>query len=106
MISEKLNLWFCDNVVGQPWQFFLLILPLVGAFLYGRERKKAFLRSRPYRNAPTNGRINRKNCQGCPTTLSQNHRFNFSLIMFLTYFYFYRGNDVAPIRNSSTAAAH
>jgi hypothetical protein len=26
--------------------------------------------------------------------------------MFLTYFYFYLGSDVAPIRNSSTAAAH
>jgi hypothetical protein len=40
MVSEKLNLWFCDNVVGQPWQFFLLILPLVGAFLYGRQKHK------------------------------------------------------------------
>jgi len=41
MVDEKLNLWYCDNFVAQPWQFFLLILPLVGAFLYGREKKKA-----------------------------------------------------------------
>ncbi|PPD43026.1 MAG: hypothetical protein CTY15_10995 [Methylocystis sp.] len=40
MVDEKLNLWYCDNFVGQPWLFFLLILPLVGAFLYGREQKK------------------------------------------------------------------
>ena len=40
MVSEKLNLWYCDNFVAQPWQFFLLILPLVGAFLYGRDQKK------------------------------------------------------------------
>ncbi len=41
MVDEKLNLWYCDNFVAQPWQFFLLILPLVGAFLYGREKRKA-----------------------------------------------------------------
>ncbi len=40
MVDEKLNLWYCDNFVAQPWQFFFLILPLVGAFLYGREQKK------------------------------------------------------------------
>jgi hypothetical protein len=40
MVSESLNLWYCDTFVAQPWQFFLLILPLVGAFLYGREKKK------------------------------------------------------------------
>ena len=40
MISEKMNLWFCDNFVAQPWQFFLLIVPLVGAFLYGRGKQK------------------------------------------------------------------
>jgi hypothetical protein len=40
MVDEKLNLWYCDNFVSQPWQFFFLILPLVGAFLYGRGQKK------------------------------------------------------------------
>ena len=40
MVSEKLNLWYCDTFVTQPWQFFFLLLPLVGAFLYGREQKK------------------------------------------------------------------
>lgn len=40
MVSEKLNLWYCDTFVSQPWQFFFLLLPLIGAFLYGREQKK------------------------------------------------------------------
>ncbi|WP_442753577.1 hypothetical protein ACNHKD_11245 [Methylocystis sp. JAN1] len=40
MVDEKLNLWYCDTFVSQPWQFFFLLLPLVGAFLYGREQKK------------------------------------------------------------------
>jgi hypothetical protein len=40
MVSEKFNLWYCDTFVTQPWQFFFLLLPLVGAFLYGREKKK------------------------------------------------------------------
>jgi FtsH-binding integral membrane protein len=40
MINEKLNLWYCDNFVQQPWQFFLLIVPLVGAYFYGREKHK------------------------------------------------------------------
>ncbi len=40
MDSEKLALWYCDSVVASPWQFALLILPLVGAFLYGRQKYK------------------------------------------------------------------
>lgn len=40
MVSEKLNLWYCDTFVTQPWQFFFLVLPLAGAFLYGRDQKK------------------------------------------------------------------
>lgn len=40
MVSEKWNLWYCDTFVAQPWQFFFLILPLIGAFLYGRDQKK------------------------------------------------------------------
>ena len=40
MVSEKLNLWYCDTFVAQPWQFFFLILPLIGAFLYGRGKQK------------------------------------------------------------------
>ncbi len=40
MVSEKLNLWYCDTFVSQPWQFFFLALPLIGAFLYGRDKKK------------------------------------------------------------------
>lgn len=38
MVSEKLNLWYCDTFVAVPWQFFFLILPLFGAFLYGQEK--------------------------------------------------------------------
>lgn len=43
MVSEKLNLWYCDTFVTQPWQFFFLVLPLAGAFLYGRDQKKIAL---------------------------------------------------------------
>jgi hypothetical protein len=38
MVSEKWNLWYCDTFVSTPWQFFFLLLPLIGAFLYGREK--------------------------------------------------------------------
>ena len=40
MVSEKLNLWYCDTFVSTPWQFYLLIVPLVGAFFYGRGKYK------------------------------------------------------------------
>ena len=40
MVSEKLNLWYCDTFVSTPWQFYFLIVPLVGAFFYGREKYK------------------------------------------------------------------
>jgi hypothetical protein len=41
MVSEKLNLWYCDTFVAQPWQFVLLVVPLIGAFLYGRGKHTA-----------------------------------------------------------------
>ena len=40
MVSEKLNLWYCDTFVSTPWQFYFLIVPLVGAFFYGRGKYK------------------------------------------------------------------
>ena len=40
MVSEKLNLWYCDTFVSTPWQFYLLIVPLIGAFFYGRGKYK------------------------------------------------------------------
>lgn len=40
MPSDKWNLWYCDTFVNTPWQFFFLLLPLAGAFLYGRDKKK------------------------------------------------------------------
>ncbi|AZG76735.1 hypothetical protein [Methylocystis rosea] len=40
MDSEKLNLWYCDTFVSTPWQFYLLIVPLLGAFFYGRGKYK------------------------------------------------------------------
>lgn len=40
MVSEKLNLWYCDTFVSTPWQFYFLLVPLVGAFLYGRGKHK------------------------------------------------------------------
>jgi len=40
MLSDKLTLWYCDTFVNAPWQFFFLLLPLAGAYLYGRDKKK------------------------------------------------------------------
>lgn len=37
---EKISLWYCDNFVNASWQIFLLILPLAGAFFYGRGQQK------------------------------------------------------------------
>jgi hypothetical protein len=40
MVSEKLNLWYCDTFVTQPWQFFFLVIALAGAYFYGRGQQK------------------------------------------------------------------
>jgi hypothetical protein len=40
MPSDSTNLWYCDTFVNAPWQFFFLLLPLAGAYLYGRDKKK------------------------------------------------------------------
>jgi len=40
MVSERLNLWYCDTFVTQPWQFFFLVVALAGAFFYGRGKHK------------------------------------------------------------------
>lgn len=40
MVSEATNLWFCDTFVYTPWQFYFLVVPLIGAFLYGRGKHK------------------------------------------------------------------
>jgi hypothetical protein len=37
---EKLQLWYCDTFINTPWQFVFLIVPLVGAWLYGRGKTK------------------------------------------------------------------
>lgn len=39
MVSDSTNLWFCDTFVNTPWQFFFLLLPLAGAYLYGKDKK-------------------------------------------------------------------
>jgi hypothetical protein len=40
MPNSPLEIWFCDTIVAGPWPFALLLLPLLGAFFYGREKKK------------------------------------------------------------------
>jgi len=32
--------WYCDQVVAGPWPFLLLLIPLAGAYLYGRGKHK------------------------------------------------------------------
>jgi hypothetical protein len=32
--------WYCENIVSGPWPFLLLLLPLAGAYFYGRNKHK------------------------------------------------------------------
>lgn len=32
--------WYCVHMVGGPWSFALLVVPLIGAYFYGQNRKK------------------------------------------------------------------
>ncbi|HMK90847.1 MAG TPA: hypothetical protein VK446_14595 [Methylocystis sp.] len=32
--------WWCENITLGPWPFALMLLPLVGAYLYGRQKQK------------------------------------------------------------------
>ncbi|MFY9628320.1 MAG: hypothetical protein WAK03_09255 [Methylocystis sp.] len=32
--------WYCEHIVGGPWSFAILIIPLVGAYYYGRGKHK------------------------------------------------------------------
>jgi hypothetical protein len=32
--------WYCDRIVAGPWPFVLLLLPLVGAYLYGQRKHR------------------------------------------------------------------
>ena len=32
--------WYCEHIVSGPWPFVLLILPLVGAYLYGQSKQR------------------------------------------------------------------
>jgi len=43
MPTQGEDIWFCDHVANGPWPFLLLGLPLVGAYLYGRQRQKLAL---------------------------------------------------------------
>ena len=35
-----LEVWYCDNIVAGPWPFLLLLLPLAGAYFYGRKQHR------------------------------------------------------------------
>ena len=39
-MSDKLQLWYCDTFVNTPWLFALLIIPVIGAYFYGQDKKK------------------------------------------------------------------
>jgi hypothetical protein len=40
MPTSSAELWYCDHIVAGPWPFALLLLPLAGAYYYGRQRIK------------------------------------------------------------------
>jgi hypothetical protein len=32
--------WYCDQIVDGPWPFLLLLIPLAGAYFYGRGKHR------------------------------------------------------------------
>ena len=32
--------WYCDKIVAGPWPFVLLLIPLAGAYFYGRGKQR------------------------------------------------------------------
>jgi hypothetical protein len=32
--------WYCDKIVAGPWPFLLLLIPLAGAYFYGKGKRK------------------------------------------------------------------
>ncbi len=32
--------WYCEHIVGGPWSFALLVIPVIGAYFYGQKQKK------------------------------------------------------------------
>ncbi|MGA9601143.1 MAG: hypothetical protein WBS22_12995 [Methylocystis sp.] len=37
---SKMEIWYCDQIVAGPWPFTLLLIPVFGAYFYGRGRHK------------------------------------------------------------------
>jgi len=40
MPTSSAETWYCENIIAGPWPFLLLIIPLVGAYLYGRNKHR------------------------------------------------------------------
>jgi hypothetical protein len=40
MPTSAFESWYCENVVSGPWPFLLLLLPLVGSYYYGQNKRK------------------------------------------------------------------
>ncbi len=40
MPTGSTEAWYCEHIVGGPWSFAILILPLIGAYYYGRGQHK------------------------------------------------------------------
>jgi hypothetical protein len=40
MFNGGADVWYCDNIVAGPWPFLLLLLPLAGAYYYGRKQHR------------------------------------------------------------------
>ncbi len=40
MFNGGAEVWYCDNIVAGPWPFLILLLPLAGAYFYGRKQTR------------------------------------------------------------------
>lgn len=40
MPTSGVELWYCENVALGPAPYILMLLPLIGAYFYGREQRK------------------------------------------------------------------
>lgn len=40
MPSSPLESWYCDHVVNGSWQIIILVIPTLGAYYFGQDKRK------------------------------------------------------------------
>jgi hypothetical protein len=40
MPTSNAEAWYCEHIATGSWPFILLVVPLIGAYLYGQNKKK------------------------------------------------------------------